>query len=54
MYKVYKHTNLINNKVYIGATKLSLSNRSREGKGYRTCRLFYNAILKYRMGEFYS
>ena len=46
MYTVYKHT-APNNKVYIGITCLSVSERwKNEGKGYQ-CQYFYRAIQKY-------
>lgn len=46
MYKVYIH-HFPNNKVYIGITKLNISDRWREGKGYKTQILMYRAIQKY-------
>ena len=46
-YYVYRHINPFNNKVYVGITKLSLSDRWNKGKGYKHCKLFYRAIQKY-------
>lgn len=46
-YTVYRHINPINGKVYVGITKLSLSDRWNKGKGYKRCKLFYRAIQKY-------
>ena len=52
-YKIYKYTNTINNKVYIGQTKLTLSDRAQSnGRNYRECRKFYNAIQKYGWDKF--
>lgn len=45
---VYKHTNLINQKVYIGITSRSPKARwGLEGRGYKGQPKFYNAIKKY-------
>lgn len=59
MYKVYKHTNLENEKVYIGITGQSTSERWRNGKGYLTQKnggflqpKFANAIIKYGWENF--
>lgn len=53
-YLVYKHTNTINNKVYIGQT--SFANPEQRwginGEKYKTCPYFYHAILKYGWGNF--
>ena len=52
-YKIYKYTNVINEKVYIGQTKNSLKRRSeRLGRNYIGCRYFYNAIQKYGWDNF--
>ena len=50
-YKVYRHTNKVNGKVYIGITKQSVERRWQNGKGYdRT--YFGNAIRKYGWDSF--
>ena len=53
-YLIYKHTNKINNKVYIGLT--SYDNPEKRwginGEKYKTCTYFYHAILKYRWNNF--
>lgn len=52
---IYKHTNLINGKVYIGQTKQSPSSRWKSGKGYtRDCHnsVFAMAINKYGWNNF--
>lgn len=41
------HKNKVNNKVYIGQTKLETKDRWKEGKGYKKCSYFYKAIQKY-------
>ena len=45
-YTVYKHT-FPNGKVYIGITNQTVERRWRNGRGYNTQELVYNAILKY-------
>lgn len=46
IYTVYKHTNKINGKVYIGITSQSVERRWQKGAGY-TGQVFGNAIKKY-------
>lgn len=46
-WKVYKHTNLKNNKIYVGITKQNLNRRWRNGKGYKDNSYFTNSIIKY-------
>lgn len=54
MYTVYKHTNLINNKVYIGQTSYANPEKrwGKYGQKYSTCTFFYSAILKYGWDNF--
>lgn len=51
-YCVYKHTNKVNGKVYIGQTCRKPEYRWSEGKGYIGCTHFYNAIQKYGWDSF--
>lgn len=52
-YKVYKYTNVINNKVYIGQTCQSLQSRSGvNGVKYKECPYFWSAIQKYGWSNF--
>ena len=50
-YSVYMHITP-NNKKYIGITKQKLVKRWLHGKGYQKQSYFYNAILKYRFGQY--
>lgn len=53
MYKVYKYTNLINDKIYIGQTKYSLEERAKkDGINYKGSKYFYRAIQKYDWDKF--
>lgn len=49
---VYKHTNKINNKIYIGITSRTLEIRWANGKGYINNPRFTNAINKYGVENF--
>ena len=51
-YVVYSHRCIATNKVYIGITCQKPENRWGEGKNYKGCKHFYNAILKYGWDNF--
>ena len=51
-YIVYKHTNLINNKNYIGITKQSPKKRWKNGLGYSKNEKFFADIVKYGWNNF--
>ena len=52
-WSVYKHTNLTNQKVYIGITSRKPSSRwGLQGKGYKDQPKFFNAIEKYGWENF--
>lgn len=50
-FKIYVHISP-NNKLYIGQTCQDLTNRSRNGLGYKDSPLFWNAICKYGWDNF--
>lgn len=52
MWIIYKHTNLINNKIYIGQTCQKVEERWRKGKGYDSKTYFAKAINKYGWDNF--
>lgn len=52
MYKVYKHENKINGKVYIGITSMNVNKRWENGNGYSKQPLFWRAIQKYGWHSF--
>ena len=55
MWVIYKHTNLINGKIYIGQTCQKPEDRWDYGCGYKRHNLhFYNAIKKYGWKEGFS
>lgn len=52
-HKIYKYTNKVNGKVYIGRTCQSLVRRAeKDGRGYRGCPHFWGAIQKYGWENF--
>lgn len=52
-HKIYKYTNKINGKVYIGRTCQSLKRRAKaNGVGYKKCTYFWKAIQKYGWENF--
>lgn len=51
-YTVYMHKNKINNKIYIGITKLKPKDRWNNGLGYNKQSKFYRAIKKYGWDNF--
>lgn len=51
-YKVYKHTNTINGKIYIGITRQEPSRRWQNGFGYIDNNYFYSSIVKYGWDKF--
>lgn len=52
IYTIYMHKNTKNGKVYIGQTIQKPEDRWKNGYGYKTCTLFYNAIKKYGWDNF--
>lgn len=53
-FSVYKHTNTINGKVYIGITSKKPEERWRNGLGYMSQGYIWNAIKKYGWDSFKS
>lgn len=51
-YSVYAHVNKINGKIYIGITKDIKSRWVANGKNYKNCNRFWNAISKYGWHNF--
>ena len=51
-YCVYKHTNIINGKIYIGITSDDPKVRWKNGKGYERQPYFWNAIQKHGWDSF--
>ena len=52
-YKVYKYTNKVNGKVYIGQTRQSIKDRAKgRGHGYKKCYRFASAIKHYGWDNF--
>lgn len=51
-YKIYKHINKTNSKIYIGITIQSPERRWRKGEGYKNNIYFYRAIQKYGWNNF--
>lgn len=51
-YLIYKHTNKINGKSYIGQTCQKATRRWRNGSGYKESVVFYAAIQKYGFDNF--
>lgn len=51
-YCVYKHTNKINGKIYIGQTCQKPEKRWNNGEGYKDCTYFYSAIQTYGWDNF--
>lgn len=50
---VYKYTNKVNGKVYIGQTCRTMEERAKsDGSGYKGCHKFWNAIKKYGWNNF--
>lgn len=49
---IYKHINKTNGKIYVGQTCQTLSQRWRNGDGYKNSTYFYHAIKKYGWDNF--
>lgn len=53
-YKVYIHTNLVNEKKYVGITQQAEKERWSNGNGYRENKKFYKDIQKYGWNDGFS
>lgn len=53
-YKVYIHTNLVNEKKYVGITQQAEKERWNNGNGYRENKKFYKDIQKYGWNDGFS
>lgn len=51
-YSVYCHINKVNYKMYFGITNIKPKYRWNNGNGYKTQKIFYNAIKKYGWDNF--
>ena len=51
-YIVYIHKNKVNNKVYVGITSNPEKRFRKDGSGYRSQPIFWNAIKKYGWDNF--
>lgn len=52
MFSIYCHTNLFNNKKYVGVTAQRPKQRWQDGKGYSKHKAFYEDIIKYGWDNF--
>lgn len=52
MWYLYKHTNKINNKSYIGKTENPTKRWANNGKNYKNCPRFWSAIQAYGWNNF--
>ena len=52
MWYIYKHTNKINNKSYIGKTENPKNRWANNGNKYKTCPRFWSAIISYGWNNF--
>ena len=52
MYLIYAHINKLNNKYYVGQTRLKSYHRWRKGFGYKNQPKFWRAIVKYGWSNF--
>ncbi len=52
MYIVYYHKNIVNGKIYVGSTKLTIQRRWNNGLGYKKQPAFYSDIVRYGWENF--